>query len=64
MVIADQTEALPASIGERVRDAVVEFERGESAEVVVARDADRLECLLRVREYQRMGASDVGDWIV
>ena len=64
LVIADQTETLPASLAERARAAVVEFERGgESAEAVVARDADRLECLLQAREYQRMGASDVGDWI-
>jgi len=46
-----------------VRELVDEYEARESLEAQLARDADKLECLIQAREYQAQGHEDVPPWI-
>jgi putative hydrolase of HD superfamily len=49
-VTADQVAGFPDEIGEAVRELVDEYEARESLEAQLARDADKLECLIQARE--------------
>ena len=60
-VAADQTAELP--FGEEVRELIEEYERGESAEARLARDADRIELLLTLREQETSGRTNARRWI-
>ena len=62
-VTADQVTGLPAEVGRAVRDLVGEYEARETTEARLAKDADKLECLLQAREYQAQGHGDVAAWI-
>jgi putative hydrolases of HD superfamily len=62
-VTADQVASFPPEIGGAVREVVDEYESRSSVEARVARDADKLECLLQAREYQDQGYEDVDAWI-
>lgn len=62
-VTSDQVAGFPSPVAEALVDAVREYEARESAEAVLARDADKLECLLQAREYQAAGNADVQPWI-
>ncbi len=46
-----------------VNAIISEYENGESLEVVVAHDADKLECLLQAVEYREQGYQNVQPWI-
>jgi len=46
-----------------IRDAVAEYETGQTPEARCARDADKLECLLQAREYQDQGHQNLQPWI-
>jgi putative hydrolases of HD superfamily len=61
-VTADQVAGFPAELGRAVRALVDDYEDQESAEARLARDADRLECLIQAREYQANG-HDVQPWV-
>jgi putative hydrolase of HD superfamily len=62
-VTADQVAGLPAELGQAVRELVDEYEARESLEARLAKDADRLECLIQAREYQAHGNQDVPSWV-
>jgi putative hydrolase of HD superfamily len=62
-VTADQVAEFPAEVGQAVRDLVDEYEARESLEARLAKDADKLECLIQAREYQAQGHEDVPPWI-
>jgi putative hydrolase of HD superfamily len=62
-VTGDQVAGLPAAAGRAVRELVGEYEARETTEARLARDADKLECLLQAREYQAQGHADVAAWI-
>jgi putative hydrolase of HD superfamily len=62
-VTADQVAGFPPGIGEAVRQVVEEYEAQESIEAQLARDADKLECLIQAREYEAQGYADVPPWI-
>jgi putative hydrolase of HD superfamily len=62
-VTADQVAGFPASVGEAVRQVVDEYEARETLEAQLAKDADKLECLIQAREYQAQGHEDVPPWI-
>ncbi|WP_347878309.1 HD domain-containing protein [Streptomyces sp. KS 21] len=47
----------------RVQGAVDEYEAGETPEAIVARDADKLECLVQAVEYREQGYSLTQNWI-
>jgi putative hydrolase of HD superfamily len=59
-VTSEQVAALPA---EAVRELVGEYEARTSLEAQVARDADKLECLIQAREYQVQGYANVTPWV-
>lgn len=62
-VVADQTANCPDRMTETVRDAIAEFEAGETPEAICAKDADKLECLIQAVEYRHQGVATVGRWI-
>jgi putative hydrolase of HD superfamily len=62
-VTADQVVGFPEEIGQAVRELVDEYEDRENLEARLARDADKLECLIQAREYQAQGHEDVPPWI-
>lgn len=62
-VAKDQTAGLPPELAHAVVGIVGEVEGKATVESVCAKDADKLDCLLRAREYQREGYSEVGPWI-
>src|SRR4029453_6981061 len=62
-VTADQVAGFPAQVGRAVRELVEEDEERETQEAQLAKDADKLECLIQAREYQAQGHEDVPPWI-
>ncbi|ODB72616.1 MULTISPECIES: HD domain-containing protein [Micromonospora] len=62
-VTADQVAGCPPAVADVINAAVAEYEAGETLEAVVARDADKLECLVQAVEYRQQGVSDVQRWI-
>ncbi|NJP05599.1 MAG: HD domain-containing protein [Chloroflexaceae bacterium] len=63
-VFEEQMTRLPAVIADALRATMAEAaQRETSLEARVAKDADRLECLIQAREYQARGYRDAEDWI-
>jgi putative hydrolases of HD superfamily len=62
-VTTDQVASFPAKAGQAVRELVEEYEARQSLEARLAKDADKLECLIQAREYQAQGHEDVPPWI-
>ena len=62
--ITEQCKRLPDGVGTQVMDLFNEFEKEDSHEAKVVRDADLLECIVQAREYQTLGYNDVADWII
>ena len=61
-VVEDQTAGLPPSVASRIREAWTEAKSKSSPEARVAKDADRLECLIQAREYESRYPA-VEEWI-
>ncbi|SEO89672.1 HD domain-containing protein [Amycolatopsis saalfeldensis] len=59
----DQTAALPEASRGLVRAAVDEYETRQTPESRCAKDADKLEMLLRAVEYRDIGVERVAGWI-
>jgi len=62
--IAEQSKRLPDGVAKQVILLFDEFEKEDSFEAKVVRDADLLECIVQAREYQTLGYNDVADWII
>lgn len=62
-VTADQVAAGPPAVADLITAAVAEHEAGETPEAIVARDADKLECLVQAVEYRHQGIDNVQRWI-
>ncbi|MGG2465643.1 HD domain-containing protein [Streptomyces sp. RGM 3693] len=62
-VTADQVSAAHPAVAAGVKRVVEEYENGDSLEVVVAHDADKLECLVQAVEYREQGCTNVQNWI-
>jgi putative hydrolase of HD superfamily len=62
-ITADQVAACPPAVADAITAAVAEYEAGETIEAVVARDADKLECLVQAVEYRHQGTDSVQRWI-
>ncbi len=62
--MGEQNKRLPEEAAKEVVSFFEEFEKGDSPEAKLARDADLLECLVQAREYQAIGYHDVADWIL
>jgi putative hydrolases of HD superfamily len=63
-IAADQVEGFPPELGEAIRSLIAEYEERDTPEARLARDADKLECLLTAREYQAQGIADAEAWVV
>lgn len=62
-ITADQVAHAPAAVRDLVQGAVDEYEARETVEAIVARDADKLECLVQAVEYREQGYQNVQPWI-
>lgn len=62
-ITADQVAAAPPPVRDLVQAAVDEYEARETIEAIVARDADKLECLVQAVEYREAGYQNVQPWI-
>jgi putative hydrolases of HD superfamily len=62
-IAKDQARDLPSAMTDAFLAVIRQAEDGASLEAICARDADKLECLLQAREYQRQGHQDVQQWI-
>ncbi|BCL15522.1 HD domain-containing protein [Micromonospora sagamiensis] len=62
-VTADQVADCPPAVIDTITAAVTEYETGETREAIVARDADKLECLVQAVEYRHQGFGNVQRWI-
>lgn len=62
-VTADQVATCPPAVAQTISDAVAEYEAGATVAAIVARDADKLECLVQAVEYRHLGASTIQPWI-
>jgi putative hydrolase of HD superfamily len=62
--IAEQSKRLPDGVAKEITLLFEEFEKEDSFEAKVVRDADLLECIVQAREYQALGYNDVADWII
>jgi len=62
-ITADQVAAAPSAVRDAIQGAVDEYEAGETIAAIVARDADKLECLIQAVEYREQGYQNVQAWI-
>ncbi|NBE81250.1 HD domain-containing protein [Micromonospora rubida] len=62
-ITADQVADCPPAVTDTITAAVTEYEAGETLEAIVARDADKLECLVQAVEYRHQGIDNVQRWI-
>jgi putative hydrolases of HD superfamily len=61
-IAADQVRDLPPAMSEAYLAVIRQAEEAATPEAVCARDADKLECLLQAREYQRQGHAEAQTW--
>ena len=62
-VTADQVADCPDSVANVIAAAIAEYEEGSTPAALVARDADKLECLVQAVEYRHQGYPEVQQWI-
>lgn len=62
-VTADQVAECPPQVRDAIQQIVEDYENGDSAEVLVAHDADKLDCLFQALEYREQGSQTVQPWI-
>ncbi|HEY9411620.1 MAG TPA: HD domain-containing protein [Jiangellaceae bacterium] len=62
-VTADQVADCPPVVRDAIQSIVDDYENGDSIEVLVAHDADKLECLIQAIEYREQGSQNVQPWI-
>jgi putative hydrolase of HD superfamily len=62
-VVRDQVSGLPAAIADAITALVDDYKDRSSREAVLARDADKVECLAQALEYVASGAVQANAWI-
>jgi putative hydrolase of HD superfamily len=62
-VTTDQLSAAHPEVAAGIQRVVDEYENSTAPEVVVAHDADKLECLIQAIEYREQGNTNVQSWI-
>ncbi|WBB63871.1 HD domain-containing protein [Streptomyces sp. WMMC500] len=62
-VTADQLADAHPAVAAGIQAVVDEYENGDSVEVIVAHDADRLECMLQGMEYLEQGYGNAQEWV-
>ncbi len=61
LAVEHMTRSLP--FGEDIRDAVGEFNSGDTREAALANDADQLDLILMLKEQQDLGNTYAAEWI-
>ncbi|WP_031510240.1 HD domain-containing protein [Streptomyces megasporus] len=62
-VTADQVADAHPAVAEGIKAVVHEYENGDSPEVLVAHDADKLECVIQGLEYLEQGYTNAREWV-
>ncbi|MCX4970466.1 HD domain-containing protein [Streptomyces sp. NBC_00654] len=62
-VTADQVADAHPSVAEGIKAIVHEYENSDSLEVLVAHDADKLECMIQGLEYLQQGYPAAQEWV-
>ncbi|GAA0397835.1 HD domain-containing protein [Streptomyces luteireticuli] len=62
-VTADQVSKAHPAVVAGVQAIVQEYENGDTLEVRVARDADKLECMIQGLEYLEQGYRNAQEWV-
>ncbi|GAA3371222.1 HD domain-containing protein [Streptomyces sannanensis] len=62
-VTADQVADAHPKVAAGIQKIIEEYENGESLEVLVAHDADRLECTIQGLEYLQQGYPAAQEWV-
>ncbi|WKK25773.1 HD domain-containing protein [Streptomyces olivoreticuli] len=62
-VTADQVADAHPAVAAGIQAVVEEYEHGESPEVLIAHDADKLECMIQGLEYLEQGYSNAQEWV-
>jgi len=62
-VAADQVGGMPPALRDSILGVVSQFGAQDSHEARLARDADRLECVLQAREYEHQGFRNTRPWM-
>jgi putative hydrolase of HD superfamily len=62
-IAADQVAGMPDALRESILGVVGLFEAQDSPEALLAKDADRLECVMQAREYEHQGYRNTGPWM-
>ncbi len=60
---ADQVADAHPAVAEGISAIVHDYENGESLEVQVAHDADKLECMIQGLEYIQQGYPAAQEWV-
>jgi putative hydrolase of HD superfamily len=62
-VTADQVADAHPRVADGIRAVIHEYENGDSLEVLVAHDADKLECMVQGLEYLQQGFTAAQEWV-
>lgn len=62
-VAADQVAGAHPDVAEGIKALIHEYENSDSLEVLVAHDADKLECTLQGLEYLQQGYPAAREWV-
>ncbi|MFC9295725.1 HD family hydrolase [Streptomyces sp. NPDC057011] len=62
-ITADQLATAHPAVAAGIQAVVEDYENGTDPEVVIAHDADKLECLIQAVEYREQGNANVQNWI-
>ncbi len=62
-IAADQVQGMPPPLGAGILRLVAQFADQDTPEARLAKDADRLECVLQAREYEHQGFKNTRPWI-
>ncbi|MCD2191345.1 HD domain-containing protein [Actinomycetospora soli] len=62
-IAKDQTVDMPSRLAGAIQRIIADVEAKSTRESVCAKDADKLDCLLRAREYQAQGYTHLQPWV-
>jgi putative hydrolase of HD superfamily len=62
-IAADQVGGTAPEVRDAILGLVARFVDQDSPEALLAKDADRLECLMQAREYEHQGFKNTGPWM-
>lgn len=63
VIAADQVAGMPDTLADPIKDLARSYSEQATPESLLAKDADKLECIMQAREYQANGHQNVEPWI-